>query len=183
MGNEIAAANAQVLSTDLPMENESVVIDKILLYEETGETAIIENYSTLLAIAQQCPYSGGNAVFTARGMLDMIDPNLSYDDDGVCLQQGIYRLAGKEKETILPDVQLIPNPANETVKIVLHNAKEGICTVRLHNFVGEVVYDNSFNCIDSEHAINIAHFASGLYNATVQVQDKVYKNLKLVIVH
>ena len=42
-------------------------------------------------ITQQCPFAGGTAVYRARGMYELINDSIVYDDDAVCLAQGLYR--------------------------------------------------------------------------------------------
>ena len=49
------------------------------------------NFPQTLAIAQLCPYHGGAAVYTARFFVSFINDSMEYDDQTVCLQQGILR--------------------------------------------------------------------------------------------
>ena len=72
---------------------------------------------TLLSIANQCPLSGGAAVFTARSLYYLIDPNMVYDDRNLCLQQGII-LREQEQKTASTTLTYTPNPANEIVNVV-----------------------------------------------------------------
>lgn len=61
------------------------------IYLSTIETAdSLYNYqSQLLTIASQCPISGGPAVYRARTLLQLISPDLFFDDDNNCIQSGL----------------------------------------------------------------------------------------------
>ena len=39
----------------------------------------------------KCPYSNGPAVFRARAIYELGDPEAIYNDEDVCLLQGMYR--------------------------------------------------------------------------------------------
>ena len=64
--------------------------------------------------ANQCPISGGNAVFSARAMLYLVFPNLKYNDRDICNSVGIaYKQSNPsviKKELF---VKVYPNPTND----------------------------------------------------------------------
>ncbi len=49
-------------------------------------------------------------------MYSMIDPEKTYNDELICLNQGILYRKGKPK-TFLPAFRLFPNPENETFSV------------------------------------------------------------------
>ena len=48
----------------------------------------MNNYQQILSIAEQCPYSGGVAVYIARSLIALFNDSIIYDDENNCLQQG-----------------------------------------------------------------------------------------------
>ena len=66
-------------------------------------------------IFNQCPFSGGKAVFEARAMVDYFNDTIVYDDDANCLAQG-YTM--KQYKPLIENsfvVKPIPNPATTSV--------------------------------------------------------------------
>jgi hypothetical protein len=130
----------------------------------------------------QCPDAGGPAVFTARSLIGLLNDTIIYDDDNICLQAGYYRQQRNVENSKLPDVEVIPNPASETVNFVLKNSTEGVCRILLMNSIGKTIFEGSFNCSLKSYSLDISHFAAGIYHAEIEISNSVYKNAKLVIV-
>ena len=138
--------NDYVVNAEIPELNTAVINDIEIEYQESGDdaTVIANNFTTLLNIAQQCPYSGGHAVMRARVLLSMLTDSIAYDDDGNCLQSGIYRKskdAAAEVKTT-EGIQIIPNPANDKIEIKLNGINDGICRVQIKNMLNEIVFDD-----------------------------------------
>jgi hypothetical protein len=113
--------NSQINATGLPLENEETINGVQIKYDLFGKDSIASQFSNFLYIAQQCPYSGGAAVFQARWYVHkFINDSIEYDDKATCLTQGIYRLPSNTSLFTLNkniDFSIAPNPNNGVFKV------------------------------------------------------------------
>ncbi|HNC34461.1 MAG TPA: T9SS type A sorting domain-containing protein, partial [Bacteroidia bacterium] len=177
--------NDYVVNAEIPELNTAVINDIEIEYQESGDdaTVIANNFTTLLNIAQQCPYSGGHAVMRARVLLSMLTDSIAYDDDGNCLQSGIYRKskdAAAEVKTT-EGIQIIPNPANDKIEIKLNGINDGICRVQIKNMLNEIVYDDVFDSKKQKHTISVSNLSQGVYSLSVNAVGKKSIINKLII--
>ncbi len=64
-----------------------VILKKNIFILQNIENLV--NYNEIETVAYQCPMAGGNAVFRARAIYSLMNENAEYDDQFICLQQGI----------------------------------------------------------------------------------------------
>lgn len=123
--------------------------------------------------------SGGNSVFTARGLYHLIDPDADYEDDydlcnaaGIILNQCPEGNSDKSRKSTLSDYEMelleengnfeiFPNPTNNlfTVKTGVEWAN-GKCL--LFNSLGSLV--RVFNLNTSFHTVvNVSELPTGVY--------------------
>ena len=93
-----------------------------------------------ISIAQQCPSSGGEAVFRARNIIRKVNDSIIYDDAGVCAQMGIYR----KKQNIVDESDLvsyilIPNPAQHQTQLIFNQPPSSNYLIQIINGEGRVV--------------------------------------------
>ncbi|MBS1764498.1 MAG: T9SS type A sorting domain-containing protein [Bacteroidetes bacterium] len=142
----------------------------------------MNNYQQILSIAEQCPFSGGKAVYIARGFAEMLNDSIAFDDD-ICLQQGYYRIQNELKNNkVLNDIDLIPNPANSYADVILNKNYEGICRVKITDVYSKIVFEQSFDCNKKQFRINTTSFFNGMYNVQISVNDNAINVTKLIIV-
>jgi len=166
--SEIPAINARTLN-DLYFEN------------ITNDTTFFEsNYSTLMNIANQCPYSGGLAVYQARNKLVEYNDTLTFYDDAICLQDGIFRLS--TSNNILPIVAIAPNPATTQFKISIISSDHLAGNIALMNTLGETVLTTTFDSDAKNNTIDVDRLASGIYLAKLTSQSGFVLVKKLIIV-
>ncbi|HNU48307.1 MAG TPA: T9SS type A sorting domain-containing protein, partial [Bacteroidia bacterium] len=177
--------NDLVVNAETPELNTATLNDIEIEYQESdGDKSVLLNYFTVLFnIAQQCPYSGGHAVIRARVLLSTITDSIAYDDDGNCLQSGIYR---KSKDTATElktteGIQIIPNPANDKIEIKLNGINDGICRVQIKNMLNEIVYDDVFDSKKQKHTISVSNLSQGVYSLSVNAVGKKSTINKLII--
>ncbi|MEZ5068735.1 MAG: hypothetical protein R2847_09700 [Bacteroidia bacterium] len=83
----------------------------------------------MLNIAEQCPYSGGKAVYMARGLVALFNDTIMYEDESNCLLQNM-RL-----QNVQPDIERKygnknnANQANTFADVELNSSYEGICRI------------------------------------------------------
>ncbi|MCP5353441.1 MAG: T9SS type A sorting domain-containing protein, partial [Chromatiales bacterium] len=181
--NEAKTWNDAVQPNELPEYNLKQVNDINIIYEKNNKDSITQYYSTLLSIAEQCPYSGGVAVYIARSLIALFNDSIVYDDENNCLQQGYYRLQNELKNNkVLNDIDLIPNPASNYADIILNKNYEGICRVKITDIYSKVVFEQSFDCNKKQFRINTIGFLNGMYNVQISVNDNTFNVSKLIIV-
>ena len=135
-----------------------------------------EQVSTLRRIALLTPYAGGDAVYTARVMLN-IDPDeiagLDYARPPVH-----YSMQTKEINAFV-----FPNPAKDkiTVKFTETIATDG--SIEFYGMMGNLVYTTTITKGVAEMQINVNSLKSGLYFYTVKVNDTKITSGKITIVN
>ena len=93
--------------------------------------------------------------------MELLGYDEEYDDDGVCLQNGIFRIP-KTEQNIVPSFVLVPNPANDKVLVKFNTVIDGNCKLRIKNTVGsEIMVKDILSGNESE--IDIKSFAPGIY--------------------
>ncbi len=177
--------NDYVVNGELPETNSKLINEIEIEYLERGYDIqfLIDNYSSILAVAQQCPFAGGAAVERARSFIALVNDSIYYDDANVCLQSGIYRMANDTTGKInYSDIKIIPNPASDKVTVELTGINDGICKVQIRNVLNETVYESEFNCSDKSHLIYINNLSGGVYSVNVNAANKKSLISKLIIV-
>jgi hypothetical protein len=111
----------------------------------------------------------------------MINDTMDYNDDAICLQSGIYRIGTKDStEKPLPEISIIPNPANNLVEIKIKGTMEGLCKITMTNMLGEKVVARFMACEEKSKKIDVSSLAAGVY--TVRVENSLMiKTVKLII--
>ena len=178
------AVNESIQSNEIPEYNLKQVNSINLLYQKTNSKDSISGYyAALLSIAEQCPQSGGIAVYNARSLVAFFNNTIFYDDDNVCLQQGYYRLSNELKNNkILKESALIPNPASKYADVVLNKTFEGICRIKITDIYSKMIFEKSFDCSKNYYRINTSGFLNGMYYVQIIINDNAQNVVKLIIV-
>ncbi|MBT8196460.1 MAG: T9SS type A sorting domain-containing protein, partial [Bacteroidia bacterium] len=135
--------------------------------------------STLLSIANQCPLSGGAAVFTARSLYFLIDPNMIYDDRNLCLQQGIILREQKDKT---PNIfSVYPNPANNIVNVVYTLNENDNAKFVLYDNLGRQLFEKNLNNNNTQLQLDVSNINSGIYFYVIYVNKAQEYKGKIVI--
>lgn len=134
----VRTTNAALGATELTESNAKEVNEVYLATigkEVDGFTA--EQTSTLFDIAYQCPMVGGNAVFRARALYNLIDAAQDYDDELLCLQHGIIVKSLKQPNSAT--LHVIPNPATDEATLVLDQVLDEAGTLLVFDALGAEV--------------------------------------------
>ncbi|MBP6511629.1 MAG: T9SS type A sorting domain-containing protein [Bacteroidia bacterium] len=174
--------NSQVYSTELPFLNQTFINNMDILYQNYGLDSIVQHKESILFIAHQCPYQGGNAVYSARFYSFLFNDSIEYDDMDICLQQGIYRIGHDEsiiEKTI--NLELHPNPANEYVEIKVVGLKPSKINISIYDLEGRIL--STYSNVNSEgFKLDVSHFKNGIYLVCVDGNEKVQFKGKLAVV-
>lgn len=136
-----------------------------------------------MGVLQQCPYSGGPAVYVMREEIeDLSDTAIDFNDDMVCLQQGIFREQQHSTSVNAPNkFVIIPNPATKEIEIRIDSHTASTCKIILQNTLSENVAQWNVNCEVKSHHININHISPGLYFVYFITSDGFTIKQKLVV--
>ncbi len=189
MQNNLAHAelnNDLVVPRNLPEINSQLLNEMEIAFLYSGEDVnVIRNHlPIILPIAHQCPYAGGQAVDKARVYVAMVNDSEEFNDDDICLQSGIYRMANDSVVNTITEkqeVQLIPNPANDFITIKHSGIKEGVCMVSIQNALSQTVILQSFNCKKQEHKIDVSKLSPGVYSVKIDFEKSKSTIIKLII--
>ncbi|MBK8845809.1 MAG: T9SS type A sorting domain-containing protein [Bacteroidetes bacterium] len=171
--------NSAVQATEVPETNEKYINEIHVLYNDQGLDGIKTHYNDILAIAQQCPYSGGNAVYIARNYIALLGDTIVYDDAAICLLQGIFRNASTNTNAI--EIYLKPNPANDYVELFIANNTGTNCSVSISDAIGKEHLSIKVDCKLKAVKINTQKLAIGLYTVSFSAEGLVLKTQKLII--
>jgi hypothetical protein len=166
-------ANDHVVTQTLIEFNQQLVNG---IYLETWAQGLEPDaYQTTLleAVALLTPFVGGNAVFSARVMLD-IDP----------FNYGLpYRMAQETPISQPLQVVFYPNPARNTLVLEFIEPIEGAGTFEMFDVQGRKVLERHLNESQSHHWLDTSHLKDGLYIARLRLSNGEFVAQKIVIKH
>ncbi|MEI6821385.1 MAG: T9SS type A sorting domain-containing protein [Bacteroidota bacterium] len=164
----------QVVGDDFINSNRKIVDN---IYLDTWASGIYDftddQYNTLYAIATLTPYAGGNAVYTARVMLnlDPTDLNLEYAKPPVHNQPIITENT----------VKVYPNPAHKQFTIefkdVINNA-----LIEVYGSMGNLVLTDNMKGVYIKN-IDVSNLIDGFYFYKITINGTKFSSGKLTILN
>ncbi|MCB9291198.1 MAG: T9SS type A sorting domain-containing protein [Lewinellaceae bacterium] len=137
----------------------------------------------LLAVANQCPLSGGDGVFKARSLYSLVDPLVKYDDEMLCEPAPEAR----PQHTLQPELpkgfHLIPNPARDELRVKLAVPVEARSWFFIQDIHGRIYFEKELDAGSARYYINTNQLPSGIYYCTIRSQGSTHKTEKLIIIH
>ena len=171
--DQLNIQNEDISGSEVYEQNEQVINDIYLngIVAKSSEY-FNGNLSSIYTIAQQCPLAGGPAVFRARTLYKLIDPNMRYNDDLACLQAG--KQLRNASKTQFP-VGVFPNPASTEVTITyaINTAQLLQIIDNLGRICIEVLLDPKENRITK----NISNLSDGIYSLRLNGKDNIQSNI------
>ncbi|MBL0054536.1 MAG: hypothetical protein IPP29_25170 [Bacteroidetes bacterium] len=182
--DEANTLNITIAPNEIPEINQRFINDVELNYRDVGKDYIKNNFNDLLALAQQCPYSGGEAVIRARIFLRQITDTIEYEDQAVCLQNGIFRQSNlsNEKVEAANKLILIPNPANEYIALRGLDRLIDCYSIQLYDSYMQNIKNIKFNFRDGQYIISIQNLPSGVYFIKANCNTDI-SFLKCTVIH
>jgi hypothetical protein len=108
-------------------------------------------------IANQCPYTGGDAVYEARSMYRLIDDEVVFDDKKLCVVP--VHTEKKQSITAIPIFKVFPNPASDYAQIS-YNSTDAI-TIQITDLSGRILSSKNYQA--SDNIIETSDLANGMY--------------------
>ncbi|MBK8848261.1 MAG: T9SS type A sorting domain-containing protein [Bacteroidetes bacterium] len=132
-------------------------------------------------LATQCPLIGGSAVYLARPIVELFDENIIYNDQAVCLSQGVsMKLANNnntEAQSENSQVKVYPVPSNEVVNFDFGNIQFSMLLI--FDSFGKQIQEIKLN-EEHHYLLQTNTYANGIYRYKL-INDKVELTGKLVI--
>ncbi len=112
----------------------------------------------IISISELCPLIAGPAVYHARSIRKLFDPNVDYDDGFSCLQSGyVYRKGNRDTNSF----SLFPNPSHGRFTLTYSIPDDGLIVVR--DVVGRLCYSRKLNATDNKILVDLSTSDPGLY--------------------
>jgi len=126
----------------------------------------------------------GLAVYKARGMYAMINDDMDYDDDAICLSEGVVLRQASHQSALqgmYEYASIYPNPATESITLSFEFGKDVAGTIDIFNTMGQMV--NSLALISNVHSVSIdvKNLFGGIYTYSVRSNAGFVQKGKLVI--
>ena len=132
--------------------------------------------NSLLSIAYQCPYAGGEAVYQARALLS---EDLVYDDSTLC-NSGSQQLIRQNSETGL-SFTAYPNPGKDYVIVELEKEANGTGVLTLSDMLGRVMQIQAITEGDQQVFLLLDVVPAGLYHLSVELGDQTATHLYSIV--
>lgn len=133
-----------------------------------------EQEAALTTIAYLTPYAGGDAVYTARVML-----NINPDEQNLDYAKAPSHDISSSKEIT---AVVFPNPAKDKVTVKFNDAIDTDANFELYGIMGNLVFSSTINKGFTEMQIDINIIRAGLYFYTVKVNNTKINSGKLTII-
>jgi hypothetical protein len=179
---DASTLNSAIITTEITEANRVTMNNLIHSYLTTDLDSAINDYTTIFAIANQCPYAGGLAVYQARAIIHSLNDTVEFDDDALCLLDGVFKQSNKKNlKEISQEVFVRPNPASDLVTVSLLNKEDGICEIKIFDNLGVEVVKKQMNCKDAQIKLDVKSLPSGVYFIKMYNQSSWNFVQKLVI--
>ncbi len=190
---DTAVANAadaktinQNIITHTSKEDNAKMVNNIYLnkvaYEQDSTNTLMQPYpfdsaetATLMNVAYQNPFMGGDAVYMARVLLFM-----DLEDDVDIVEK--MMITNNHKESTPSNFVLYPNPNNGNFTLGYHISDTDIGVLSIFDITGKFIKSYPFNSNETSININGAELNAGVYFYEVMVNDRKVKMDKLIIV-
>jgi len=191
--------NAAISIQKLYDSNEKAVASIFLssIMKETGSFSSTQE-KTLQAIASQCPWVGGDAVYTARSLYKLIKSKSVFDDDVLCgryiipeaLQQEEslpYALAELKQQPEQSssenlEVSVYPNPTQDVIHIAFSDQPDGLVETGLFTLQGRPVDRRTFGVSQSNFSFSTQHLPAGMYFLQIRIDGQIITTTRIVII-
>lgn len=157
---DLIAQNDAISTNGIYLQNHTSIksINLSLLSQSDQEAYLFSKSEKIREIADQCPLTGGPAVYRARSLYARIFPDHVYEDELACLQGGYAYRTNSEK---VGNSFVFPNPAKNEITIRYYY--ENVSTVEVVNAMGIVISNFTLEANSYETKLNTENWFGGIY--------------------
>lgn len=175
--DELWSDNDNLSATEIYEKNEKKVNDILLTAIKNDTILTRDNIDTLITIANQCPISGGIAVYRARGLVG--SDTTEYDDFTNC----IVSRSARDEHSDLPDIaelKVFPNPTAGQVTVLLPEIQDE-ARLLLTDGLGKVKAEFTVLPGESRKLLSLSDYAPGFYFLVLLEEGEILSRQTLVI--
>ncbi len=170
---ELLVVNASIDPANLIEQNEKDVNEVYLTTLAAGiDTFNAGQTDVLWWIANQCPITGGPAVYQARAMLSLVSDSLAYDDENLCgiaariKQEEIKQ--GKFQNQLENYSRIYPNPASRIAVLEYATNHEDDLIFSVYSVLGISVASFEIPSCMGVKSFEISHWLAGIYSYEIK---------------
>lgn len=167
--SNIETNNNNATSSEITELNEKLINEIDFVTDASGiHTYNSAQEAQLLSIAQQCPFSGGEAVYKARVKYKKIYPNTFFNDRNTCLAEGIYRKShpkhsDDESKIRNSSFRLWPNPAHDIANVEFYTISEEGGKLQIIDLAGKVIQEIKLSVNTNHFTLETRNLPTGMY--------------------
>jgi hypothetical protein len=171
------------LTPDGNVEQNYQAVESIMLgHLQNGGGLTVQEIITLQSIAQLCPFTDGNAVYLARGLLAPID-SIEYISYCEVAEENNERIAAPiTQENNYASFELYPNPTNGSVIINYHLNETQAGKLDVYTITGNLVTSIDLENTQQTKIVTLPQLDAGVYLYKIRVNGELMKVERLVII-
>jgi hypothetical protein len=174
---KLRSQNDSIAVTEIYEANEKEVNDRYLSWLSAAFGALDSiEMAALAAIAEQCPFEGGNAVYRARAFWAVLTQEyVTYNDSLLCAplellavpqQTGtLFQSAHDER-----GLRIYPNPAQNEINITWNAPEEVSGTLEVYDVFGRQMLRQTLAAGTNAYSLNSSALPEGLYIFRIRFQ-------------
>ena len=172
----VAQRELSLIADTNAVNHNRIIVDNIYLntWAQDNYHLTDDQVKILTDIAYSDPYTNGDAVYTARVMLN-INP------DGINPKSAIF-IQKPNKEVKPNTVHVYPNPARETITVTFDQPLANEGTVEIWSIIGNKLQSNTIPKAYAEQKVNVSSLSSGIYFYIIKVNGDKFSSGKITII-
>ena len=187
LSSQSAIANAYsvtngIVPNDNVEQNYKTVASIMLGHQLNGGAFTVQELSDLRTIAQLCPFTDGNAVYIARGLLEPIDTT-DYDNpcEGDEQNNGRYAAPDMQQDSTF-SFRLYPNPSNGEISLEYQIGGSETGRLEIYSAMGSFVTSIVLTPGQQVQQITLPQLDAGIYLYKVTVNGEMKLADRIVII-
>jgi nitrous oxidase accessory protein NosD len=177
----VESVNDTVTVSTHPATNEKTVNRLAISYWLDEFTLGAGDISDLYDIGIECPLVGGNAVFRARSLHDMVTKEaVNWDSLANCASFYSPRLKNPD-EVKISKLLIYPNPTDGSFTIELENKEDNPTQISLFNLNGRKIISQAVN--GNPVQLDGSHLPQGVYSIQILLDNGEILSGRIVILH
>ena len=174
---DILLDNAAITTTKIYERNQQVYNRIWLEMLVNGQDTLTSGQlDTLLMVAYQCPYAGGEAVYQARGL---VSEDYVFNDSLLC--DTTYQPLVRKQTPSNSAFTAYPNPGKDFVVVELVEKAKGRGVLTLSDMLGRVLQSQDISDGDQQVYLLLNTVPAGLYHLTVEIGEQTSAILYSVV--
>jgi len=128
-----------------------------------------EQFEDVSAIANQCPFEGGKAVYRARSLYTLREDR-SFNDSLLCLQaEERQAKSAMKRQGSKGNLSIVPNPARDKVQIFLpdHQEIDQEIILKIIGTNGQTIVHRHVRVVNEVISLDVSQFPGGLYTCVI----------------